>query len=354
MPLIAHTNLPSFARLLNEGELILSKDRANNQSIRELHIGLLNIMPDAAIEATERQFFRLIGQSNHVVQFYVHPFSLPSIKRNDKALKHIKKYYKDFADIKKHGLDALIITGAVPELFNQNNFLVEFKKVIDWSYENVVSTLCSCFATHVVLQIRYKKLRDALHKKCCGVFAHKVVFRKHPLVADINTEFNVPHSRFNEITKTQFNDASLKILVESDIGIHLAVSKDLLRMVFFQGHPEYDSISLLKEYKRDIANFIQGLEKYPLIPDNYLDKQGIAILLEFKDRIINNKAALSDFPEQLLLENINNTWRDTAVQIMNNWLGCIYQTTNKDLNKLFMDGIDANNPLNINRDLFII
>jgi homoserine O-succinyltransferase len=31
------------------------------------------------------------------------------------------------------------------------------------------------------------------------------------------------------------------------------VSEDLLRIVFFQGHPEYDTISLLKEYKQDIA-----------------------------------------------------------------------------------------------------
>ncbi len=347
MPLIAHTNLPSFIRLQQEGELILSKHRANTQSIRELHIGLLNMMPDAALQATERQFFRLIGQSNHVVQFYVHLFSLPSIKRDNNTLAHIKKYYQSFDDIKQQGLDALIITGAVPDLFAQNNFLAEFKQVIDWSYKNVASTLCSCFATHIVLKIRYKKFRVALNKKCWGVFAHKVTDRSHPLVADINTKFNVPHSRFNEITKAQFNDANLKILVEADIGVHLAVSEDLLRIVFLQGHPEYDSISILKEYKRDIASFLQGLGQYPLIPDNYINEQSRAILIEFKHRIINNKAILSDFPEQLLLKSIDNTWRDSAIQIINNWLGCVYQTTNKDLNKLFMKGIDANNPLNI-------
>ena len=59
MPLIAHSKLPSFERLKNQGETILSKDRAEHQVIRELHIGLLNMMPDAALEATERQFFRL-------------------------------------------------------------------------------------------------------------------------------------------------------------------------------------------------------------------------------------------------------------------------------------------------------
>jgi len=34
MPLIAHSNLPSFKRLESEGETVLSKDRAHHQSIR--------------------------------------------------------------------------------------------------------------------------------------------------------------------------------------------------------------------------------------------------------------------------------------------------------------------------------
>ncbi len=96
MPLIAHSGLPSFTRLQQEGETILSKDRANQQTIRELHIGLLNIMPDAALEATERQFFRLVGHSNQIAQFYLHPFTLSSIKRGDKAQAHVDQHYQKF------------------------------------------------------------------------------------------------------------------------------------------------------------------------------------------------------------------------------------------------------------------
>ena len=94
MPLIANTNLPSFERLEKQGETILSEERASHQAIRALHIGLLNMMPDSALEATERQFFRLIGRSNQVLQLYIHPFSIPSIKRGKMASKHIEKYYK--------------------------------------------------------------------------------------------------------------------------------------------------------------------------------------------------------------------------------------------------------------------
>ena len=71
MPIVAHNGLPTFTRLREEGVIVLPPDRALHQDIRELHIGLLNMMPDKALAATERQFFRLIGESNPIAQFYV-------------------------------------------------------------------------------------------------------------------------------------------------------------------------------------------------------------------------------------------------------------------------------------------
>ena len=64
MPLVAHTNLPTFDRLRRGGYDILSLERAVAQDIRELHIGLLNMMPDAALMVTEQQYMRLVGNSN--------------------------------------------------------------------------------------------------------------------------------------------------------------------------------------------------------------------------------------------------------------------------------------------------
>ena len=81
MPLVAFSDLPTFQRLLEERHDVLSIDKATQQDIRELHIGLLNMMPDASLQATERQFMRLVGDCNQIVQIYVHIFTLPSIKR---------------------------------------------------------------------------------------------------------------------------------------------------------------------------------------------------------------------------------------------------------------------------------
>ena len=52
MPLVAHTALPSFRQLEKNGEEILSLEHALHQDIRELHIGFLNMMPDAALTVT--------------------------------------------------------------------------------------------------------------------------------------------------------------------------------------------------------------------------------------------------------------------------------------------------------------
>ena len=112
MPLVANTDLPSFQRLQSEGSLVIARDTAETREVRELHIGLLNMMPDKALEATERQFFRLVGESNQIARFYVHPFTLKELQRNAEGRKHVEKYYKSFEQVQSDGLDALIITGA--------------------------------------------------------------------------------------------------------------------------------------------------------------------------------------------------------------------------------------------------
>ncbi len=356
MPLVAHTQLPTFKRLAEEGQTVIPGDFALQQEIRELHVGLLNMMPDAALAATERQFFRLIGESNQIAQFYVHPFTLDALERGADARAHIDAHYESFADIKNSGLDALIITGANvigAELSNQP-FWEPLIEVIDWAYDNVTSTLCSCLATHAVMEFRYGKKRRPLGYKRWGVYPHVVVDRKHPLVNGMNTLFDVPHSRFNQIDREQFADAGLHVLVEGEeAGVHLAVSEDLFRLVFFQGHPEYDIISLLKEYKREIKGFISGQRPdYPPMPENYFSIQTQAILQEHHDAVIDalqTKSVLPEFPEALITRTLHNTWHDSAEAVINNWIGKVYQITNIDRRKPFQDSVNPDDPLGIRR-----
>ncbi|MEJ2449561.1 MAG: homoserine O-succinyltransferase [Gammaproteobacteria bacterium] len=354
MPLVAHTALPSFHRLREQGETVLERDHALQQDIRELHIGLLNMMPDAALEATERQFFRLVGESNQIAQFYMHPFTITNLPRSEKGRAHIEQYYETFDQIKQAGLDALIITGANvlgPELSTQP-FWQPLIDVIDWAYENVTSTLCSCLATHAVLEFRYGQKRRPLGFKRWGVYSHRVVTRTHPLIVGVNTRFDVPHSRFNQIDRSQFDAAGLPVLVESQTaGVHLATSADQLRLIFFQGHPEYDSISLLKEYKREVIRFINGdISEYPPFPENYFSLQRQAILDEYRVAVIRARqksAPIPAFPEALIRRDLDNTWHDTAEAIINNWIGAVYQVTSVDRKMPFKEIINPDDPLGL-------
>lgn len=354
MPLVAHSNLPTFERLRSEGESITPLDAALHQDIRELHVGLLNMMPDAALAATERQFFRLVGESNAIAQFYVHPFTLKELKRGAEGQAYVDQYYETFEQIKAQGLDALIISGAQPvqpELSNEP-FWAPLIEVIDWAYENVTSTLCSCLATHAVMQFRYQQKRKLRGFKRWGVYSHHTVDRRHPLVADVNTRFDVPHSRFYEISRAQIEAAGLHILVESaEAGVHLAVSADGFRLVFFQGHPEYDTNSLLKEYKREVTRYFQGSRTdYPPFVENYFGLQYQAVLDEYKDQVIaaqQRQLPLPEFPESLITSALDNTWHDSAEAVIDNWIGKVYQLTHLDRKKPFQDGIDPDDPLGL-------
>jgi homoserine O-succinyltransferase len=354
MPLVANTDLPSFVRLRSEGETILLREDAVRQDIRELHIGLLNMMPDRALEATERQFFRLVGESNQIAQFYVHPFTLDEMERDAKAQMHIDKFYKKFEQIKEEGLDALIITGANvigPELSEQA-FWQPLIEVFDWAYENVTSILCSCLATHAVLQFRYGQHRRLLNRKRWGVYSHRVTNRAHALVTGVNTRFDVPHSRFNQVDKSQFESAALKILVETDQeDVHLAVSEDGFRIVFFQGHPEYDTVSLLKEYKRELGRFIlKETEIYPPVPENYYSLRNKAILDEYQDYVLQGRSGsigIPVFPEDILTAGLDNTWHDSGEAVINNWMGKVYQLTHIDRHIPFNEGVDPSDPLSL-------
>lgn len=352
MPLVANSNLPAFKRLEEEGETIIPGDDAIHQDIRELHIGLLNMMPDSALAATERQFFRLVGEANQIAQFYMHPFTLDALQRGAEGQAHVQQYYETFDQIKTKGLDALIITGAnvsQPDLALEP-FWEPLIEVIDWAYENVTSTLCSCLATHAVMQFRYGQKRRPLGFKRWGVYSHKVIDRMHPLVIGANTRFDVPHSRFNQVDRSQFEASGVHVLAESEeAGVHLAVSEDLFRLVFFQGHPEYDIISLLKEYKREVVRFSRGeCSDYPPIPENYFPLKTAAILEEHQEHVLRALAkgqTPPELPESLIIPELDNTWHDSAEAVINNWIGKVYQITNSDRRLPFMEGVDPNDPL---------
>jgi len=354
MPLVAHNKLPTFQVLRERGEVVLTLERARQQDIRELHIGLLNMMPDKALAATERQFIRLVGNSNPIAQFFVYPFSLPGLDRSERAQEHIRQHYFEFDTLAEQGLDALIITGANvanPSL-DQEPFWKPLIDIVRWAEANVASIFCSCLATHALVKHHHGINRQRLPEKLWGVYDHKISGREHPLLRDINTRFDAPHSRYNAVTREQLEAAGLTVLAESpEAGVHLAISPDQFRVMYFQGHPEYGIHSLLREYKREVLRYLNAeRETNPRFPENYLADAGKEVAANYLQQAQKTKAAgepLPEFPQQEFSPHIDNTWGDTGRAIINNWLGLVYQLTNLDRKQQYMPGVDPDDPLQL-------
>ena len=112
--------------LLEKRRLIVSPGLAPAQRRREekfgrprhvdadLTIGLISNMPDTALQATERQFMRLLRQAAGNTRIDFHCFSLPSVKRSQLAQQRVDQQYSDIADIDRLQIDGLIVTGAEP------------------------------------------------------------------------------------------------------------------------------------------------------------------------------------------------------------------------------------------------
>ncbi|CAN5404436.1 homoserine O-succinyltransferase [soil metagenome] len=353
MPIVAHSPLPTFAQLQAGGETVLDTSQALAQDIRELHIGLLNMMPDAALQVTEAQFMRLIGGANPIVQLYVHVFTVPGLTRSAATQAYIDAYYTSFEQLRADGLDALVVTGANvsnPGLHDEP-FWEPLAEVMGWAGQHVTSTLCSCLSTHAILQHAHDIRRRPLLSKRWGVFPHRNVDPTHPLLRGINTRYDVPHSRWNVVSSAQLRDAGLRVLAETEDGdFHMGTSRDGIRTVFFQGHPEYDTISLLKEYKREVDRYLHGeLGAAPPLPANYLNAEAARLAARHVDAALTarDRGGEQPFPEAELVPLLDNTWTDTAKAVFNNWLGLVYQLTGFRRGDPFTAGVDPDDPLGL-------
>ena len=334
MPLALPPSLHSFTRLrLQESLEIIDVSDASTIDLPSLHIGFLNMMPDAAIEATERQFFRLLcaGSPNYVV--VVHPFTIKGIERNEAAAEYVYKSYQSFSDIKGKNLDALLLSGANPKRseLSDEPFWDHLVNVFDWATCNVKSILCSCLATHAVIQHVHGINRvKCANGKRWGNFEHKVTRPDSPLVEGIHSNFLAVHSHVFEMTESQLHGTGIEVLATSDdADFHIAISADK-RWVFLQGHPEYDAISLLKEYKREIELFIEGgRDDYPPYPNNYLSSDAEFLLNQFQTNLktaLDNGSQLPVFPEAQIALNLGGV-DNHGIALFSNWIRMVSNTT---------------------------
>jgi homoserine O-succinyltransferase len=135
----------------------------------------------------------------------------------------------------------------------------------------------------------------------------------------------IPHSRWNEVRADALDSCGYEVLMQSaQAGVDLFVKKkrDSL-FVHFQGHPEYGTRTLLKEYRRDIKRFLRGeKETYPNMPQGYFDAAAIKRLSDFRDKVTANsrEESLAEFPQTAVASGLQETWQTSAASVYRKWL----------------------------------
>ncbi|KMZ55344.1 homoserine O-acetyltransferase MetA [Dorea sp. D27] len=301
MPIRVQNDLPVKEILERENIFVMDEFRATHQDIRPIRIGLLNLMP--LKEETELQILRSL--SNTPLQVDVIFVNVSSHESKNTPTSHLNKFYQTFEEIRDQKFDGFIITGAPVEQmpFEEVDYWEELKEIMEWTTTHVTSTLHLCWGAQAGLYYHYGIDKVQLDRKLFGVFRHKVMNRKIPLVRGFDDVFYAPHSRHTDVPAEKIHaDERLTMLAESEeAGAFLVMARDG-RQIFVMGHPEYDRITLDGEYKRDAG---KGL---PIdIPVNYYPED--------------------DSDNRPLL-----TWRAHANNLYTNWLNYyVYQVTPYDL-----------------------
>lgn len=297
MPIKIQSDLPVKEILENENIFVMDEKRAFGQDIRPLKICILNLMP--LKEDTELQLLRAL--SNTPLQVDIDFMKTSTHVSVNTSANHLNRFYNTFEELKDKRYDGLIITGAPVEQmeFEEVDYWEELCEIMKWSKENVTSTFHICWGAQAGLYYHFGIKKIGLEEKLFGVFEHKVMNRKVPLVRGFDDYFVAPHSRHTTVSAEEIHaDDRLVVLAESDkAGVLLCMTPDG-KQIFVMGHLEYDRVTLKNEYERDLE---KGL---PIkMPENY-------------------------FPNDDRMQRPHLQWRAHSNNLYSNWLNYyVYQAT---------------------------
>ncbi len=301
MPIKVQKDLPAKAVIESENIFIMDETRAIKQDIRPLKIAILNLMP--VKHDTEIQLLRAL--SNTPLQVDVTFMCIENHVSKNTPASHLNQFYSYFSEIKHKKFDGLLITGAPLEhlKYEDVNYWEELEAIMAWSETNVTSTFHSCWGAFAGLYYHYGIDKIPLSEKMFGIFEHKVLHRKTPLVRGFDDIFSAPHSRHVGLNKADIEAIpDLTILAESEIAGPFIILGKNGKHIFVTGHPEYDIQTLDNEYKRDLS---KGLDIQ--IPYHY-------------------------YPDDDPTQQPRLTWRSHANNLYTNWLNYyVYQVTPYDL-----------------------
>lgn len=250
MPIKVQNALPAKEILENENIFVMDENRAMHQDIRPLKVCILNLMP--VKQDTELQLLRAL--SNTPLHVEVTFMKMNSHISLNTPIQHLNRFYNTFDELKERKFDGMIITGAPVEQipFEEVDYWAELCEIMDWTKTHVTSTFHICWGAQAGLYYHYGLKKVLLPQKLFGVYHHKVMNRKNPLVRGFDDYFLIPHSRHTAVLSEDIHQCkALTVLAESEeAGVLLCMSEGG-KEIYVMGHPEYDRYTLHKEYMRD-------------------------------------------------------------------------------------------------------
>jgi homoserine O-succinyltransferase len=306
MPIKIPAGLPAIDVLDREGVMVMSEEAAIRQDIRPMQIGLLNLMPKKV--QTETQFARVIGAGP--LQIDLTLVRMTHYRPRNTAPEHLEAFYRTFEEIEASGrkFDGFIVTGAPVERepFEAVTYWDELTRIFDWTRRHVHATLGVCWGGQAMLHHFHGVPKHELPAKLFGIYRHRVTVPATPWLRGFSDSFLVPVSRWTETREADLPEG-VRVLVSSDEIGPCLIEDPANRALMMLNHLEYDSDTLLEEYRRDKA-------------------AGDAI-----------KPPVNYFPNDDETRAPRNRWRSHAHLFFGNWINHVYQTSPFDMDRIGED-----------------
>ena len=196
-----------------------------------------------------------------------------------------------------------------------------------WARAAVPVTVLSCLAAHGALWSFDSLARQALPQKCTGVFP-QVLDPADPLVQGVGPAA-FAHSRWNDVPASALVEKEYRVVAGSEAGWTVAVAeRGRSLFVLFQGHPEYEPLTLLREHRRDARRYLSGQGAYPRSPVGYVDAEGEALLARFAERATSgapDPVLMDHFPFHEVAGHVRAGWKDASRKLATNVLWAVRQ-----------------------------
>ena len=255
-------------------------------------IGFVNNMPDAAWEATERQFVDSSRRGDR-------PRCPPEIvfvgrgaARGARA-ENLAGRYRDAADLWNVRLDGLIVTGTEPRAkdLKDEPYWPALAAIVDCAREHTVSTIWSCLAAHAAVLHADGIVRRPLKEKLSGVFDCDRSWhcRSCRLARSAAARAALAPQRSSRAGADCERLSHSEPLGVAGVDVFARIERHSL-FLFLQGHPNMTRLAAARVSPRRRPLSARRARHFPALPRGYFDHRAAAAAEDFRVRALRGAA----------------------------------------------------------------